>query len=270
MCRQSYCSTCAPRDRESNQVHRICVICQAISNGSMNHEQLSGLKVKHLRNYLTAKRIDHQTCTEKKELVDLVLSHRNVPFSIGSLSNPTASNASSSQHSSSTSGLSNFQHTISSFADQVNNLASNLSTTVSGVINQALGDDLPTRTSSSAVPSPPPPPPTNPTFQPRSTSQPPRPPPPTATTTSTSSHPRPRRKSLSEVTSEENIEDLNIRELKEILAANFVDYKGCVEKNELLERVRRLYRDRQNEKQRGRHHFLSQRCPFLHCVTASL
>ena len=59
------------------------------------------------------------------------------------------------------------------------------------------------------------------------------------------------RKSLSELNTEEKIEDLNIRELKEILAGNFVDYKGCVEKNELIERVRRLYRDREIEKQRG-------------------
>ena len=51
---------------------------------------------------------------------------------------------------------------------------------------------------------------------------------------------------------EQNIEDLSVRDLKEILAANFVDYKGCVEKSELIEKVRRLYRDRQNEKIKGK------------------
>jgi len=56
---------------------------------------------------------------------------------------------------------------------------------------------------------------------------------------------------LSEIHTEEKIEDLNIRELKEILAGNFVDFKGCVEKNELMEKVRRLYRDRQNANARG-------------------
>ena len=59
-------------------------------------------------------------------------------------------------------------------------------------------------------------------------------------------------KSLSELNNEQNIEDLNVRELKEILVANFVDYKGCLEKNELIEKVRRLYRDRQNEKIKGK------------------
>lgn len=56
---------------------------------------------------------------------------------------------------------------------------------------------------------------------------------------------------MSELNNEEKIEDLNARELKEILAANFVDFKGCVEKTELIDKVRRLYRDRQNEKVRG-------------------
>lgn len=73
----------------------------------------------------------------------------------------------------------------------------------------------------------------------------------TTTTTTTSCSQRPRRKSLSELNNEHNIEDLSVRELKEILLANFVDYKGCVEKSELIDKVRRLYRDRQNEKIKG-------------------
>lgn len=68
-----------------------------------------------------------------------------------------------------------------------------------------------------------------------------------------------RRKSLSELNNEQNIEDLTVRELKEILVANFVDYKGCVEKPELIEKVRRLYRDRQNEKIKGNFFFISSR-----------
>ena len=63
---------------------------------------------------------------------------------------------------------------------------------------------------------------------------------------------RARRKSLSELNNEQNIEDLTVRELKEILVANFVDYKGCVEKTELIDKVRRLYHDRQNEKIKGK------------------
>jgi len=228
----------------------------------MNGEQLSALKVKHLRSYLAAKRINHQTCTEKQDLVDLIVSHRHVPFSSLSITTQSATTAPSSQNSNSTGGRSNFQNTMSSFADQVNNLATNLSNTVSGVINQALGDDvLQANTSETATGPPPSQSSQSASSQPRATAQPPPPPPvrppPTTTTTTTTNtnttnHARPRRKSLSELNTEEKIEDLNIRELKEILAANFVDYKGCVEKNELIERVRRLYRDREMEKQRAK------------------
>ncbi|CAB1347484.1 unnamed protein product, partial [Coregonus sp. 'balchen'] len=40
-----------------------------------------------------------------------------------------------------------------------------------------------------------------------------------------------------------DIDALSVRQLKEILARNFVNYKGCCEKWELMERVTRLYHD---------------------------
>ncbi|CAO2644538.1 E3 ubiquitin-protein ligase rififylin [Lemmus lemmus] len=52
-----------------------------------------------------------------------------------------------------------------------------------------------------------------------------------------------RRASLSDLTHLEDIENLTVRQLKEILARNFVNYKGCCEKWELMERVTRLYKD---------------------------
>ncbi|XP_014666309.1 PREDICTED: E3 ubiquitin-protein ligase rififylin-like [Priapulus caudatus] len=41
----------------------------------------------------------------------------------------------------------------------------------------------------------------------------------------------------------DEIAALTIRQLKEILFTNFVDYKGCCEKQELLDKVHRLYRE---------------------------
>uniref|UniRef100_A0A3B5A9Z9 Ring finger and FYVE like domain containing E3 ubiquitin protein ligase n=1 Tax=Stegastes partitus TaxID=144197 RepID=A0A3B5A9Z9_9TELE len=55
-----------------------------------------------------------------------------------------------------------------------------------------------------------------------------------------------RRASLSDLTCVDDIELLSVRQLKEILARNFVNYKGCCEKWELMERVTRLYQDQQN------------------------
>ncbi|KAM6970385.1 E3 ubiquitin-protein ligase rififylin [Aplochiton taeniatus] len=55
-----------------------------------------------------------------------------------------------------------------------------------------------------------------------------------------------RRASLSDLSSLEDIEALSVRHLKEILARNFVNYKGCCEKWELMERVTRLYKDQKD------------------------
>ncbi|KAL2099966.1 hypothetical protein ACEWY4_004360 [Coilia grayii] len=56
------------------------------------------------------------------------------------------------------------------------------------------------------------------------------------------------RASLSDIAHEDAIENLTVRQLKEILARNFVSFSGCCEKWELVERVHRLYRD--NEQNR--------------------
>ncbi|KAJ3606021.1 hypothetical protein NHX12_028064 [Muraenolepis orangiensis] len=56
------------------------------------------------------------------------------------------------------------------------------------------------------------------------------------------------RASLSDLDDEDAIEGLTVRQLKEILARNFVNYSGCCEKWELLERVHRLYRENQHNR----------------------
>ncbi|CAF4628555.1 unnamed protein product [Rotaria socialis] len=329
VCRQYYCTNCAPRERHYNQPYRICLTCQLISSDSTTDDQLLALKVKHLRCYLQAKNISHHTCTEKQELVDLIVRNRQLPFtrlfiqqqqqqhqqqqqaSTSTNANQQQFHTTFNQFSTSTSASSssttstvmpppppppppspkngnfnNFQHTMSSFASQMNHFAANLqdyvTNTVSGVLHHTLGDHQQTTTTTTTT--------TNnangtSTFNFGSTTNGPftytftspgnfvytT----TTTTNSTSASPqthqrrtttnettantnmqqqqatttqRARRKSLSELNNEQNIEDLSVRELKEILIANFVDYKGCVEKNELIEKVRRLYRDRQNEK----------------------
>ncbi|KAG5844494.1 hypothetical protein ANANG_G00163100 [Anguilla anguilla] len=55
-----------------------------------------------------------------------------------------------------------------------------------------------------------------------------------------------RRASLSDLSGVADIEALSVRQLKEILARNFVNYKGCCEKWELMERVTRLYNDQKD------------------------
>lgn len=64
------------------------------------------------------------------------------------------------------------------------------------------------------------------------------------------------RASLSDLDNEEAIENLSVRQLKEILARNFVNYSGCCEKWELLERVHRLYRENEQNRKSSKRVFL--------------
>ncbi|KAG7275035.1 hypothetical protein CRUP_030554, partial [Coryphaenoides rupestris] len=53
--------------------------------------------------------------------------------------------------------------------------------------------------------------------------------------------------SLSDLSRVEDIQGLSVRQLKEILSRNFVNFMGCCEKWELMERVTRLYNEVRNE-----------------------
>ncbi|XP_032124880.1 E3 ubiquitin-protein ligase RNF34-like [Sapajus apella] len=60
------------------------------------------------------------------------------------------------------------------------------------------------------------------------------------------------RASLSDLSSLNDVEGLSMRQLKEILAQNFVNYSGCCEKWELVEKLNRLYKENEeNQKSYG-------------------
>lgn len=69
---------------------------------------------------------------------------------------------------------------------------------------------------------------------------------------------RPRRKhaSIEELKEEGDIDELTVRQLKEILATNYVDYKGCVEKWELVSRVKRLWEENAAKRQSSKYNKL--------------
>ncbi len=110
--------------------------------------------MKHLRCYLQAKDISHNTCTEKQELVDLIKQNRHRPFT--RLFNQQSTTIPPRSSSPKSGPFVNFQNTVSSFANQVNNFASNVqdyvANTVSDAMNTTLGDQPTTH------PNPPPPP----------------------------------------------------------------------------------------------------------------
>ena len=57
---------------------------------------------------------------------------------------------------------------------------------------------------------------------------------------------------IEDLQDESQIDLLTVRQLKRILQQNCIDYRGCVEKNELMERVHRLWLDKADQKGRER------------------
>lgn len=53
---------------------------------------------------------------------------------------------------------------------------------------------------------------------------------------------------LSDFGSAEDLTQLTSKQLKELLTLNRVDYKGCIERSELLERATRLWNDNEKKK----------------------
>ncbi|KAE8294832.1 E3 ubiquitin-protein ligase rififylin [Larimichthys crocea] len=211
-CKKNYCSRCSAQQEPRP---RLCHTCQRFYGNLLVRAELMKLKVKELRDYLHLHEVSTHLCREKEELVELVLGQQSSPSSDSAPETPVT---------------------------EPTSLTSDLTPHIS--------TSTPEPTTPSPAPSPEPP-----------AAQPEAPDPPTpAETTPTEPDVQDddqtwdpeeapvsgRRASLSDLSCLDDIELLSVRQLKEILARNFVNYKGCCEKWELMERVSRLYQDQQN------------------------
>jgi hypothetical protein len=57
-----------------------------------------------------------------------------------------------------------------------------------------------------------------------------------------------RRFTLADIVSHQDINSLTVRQMKEILVNNYVDFRGCCERQELVDRVHRLWTDNERRK----------------------
>jgi hypothetical protein len=57
---------------------------------------------------------------------------------------------------------------------------------------------------------------------------------------------------VTDINSLEEIDNLTVKEMKELLFISFVDFKGCVEKEELKQKVIRLWKEHKNEAELNR------------------
>ncbi|XP_067251279.1 E3 ubiquitin-protein ligase RNF34a isoform X3 [Chanodichthys erythropterus] len=211
-CKKSFCSLCSVLQENL----RRCSTCQLLKGTSFQRPQLMRLRVKDLRQYLVLRNINTDTCREKEDLVDLVLCHQggeseDDPDTPSLQSRPLYSPPPSIEEP--TSPLSAISPTQE---EQISRSNSSEST------NQDIEDS----TSVSLL----------------NLDQ-------AEHTPEVSPQTRRRaRASLSDLSSLDDVEQLTVRQLKEILARNFVSFSGCCEKWELVERVRRLYRENEDNR----------------------
>ncbi|KFP72756.1 E3 ubiquitin-protein ligase rififylin [Acanthisitta chloris] len=223
-CKKNFCTSC------SNQPEGgplLCHLCQRFRATAFQREELIKMKVKDLRDYLALHEISTEFCREKEDLVFLILGQHPVITQEDQLrtntlntsasgqqdfvAHPPASLASSTSRDESSVSADPISSSLAQEHQQVQSLARSILQTHSALVLdwQELFHLVP--------------------FQ---------------STDSEDTLVQGRKASLSDLTSIGDINALSVRQLKEILARNFVNYKGCCEKWELLERVTRLYKEK--------------------------
>ncbi|XP_020825873.1 E3 ubiquitin-protein ligase RNF34 [Phascolarctos cinereus] len=219
-CKKDFCSVCSVIQEN----FRRCCTCHLLQETAFQRPQLMRLKVRDLRQYLVLRNIPIDTCREKADLVDLVLCHHG----LGSEEDVDTPSLNSSR--SQTSGF--FTHPFFStypvpsptVSSSQADLTSQRGNSGPAALSQGQGETPSTNMEDDEE---------------------------NAGETPGLSRKR-MRASLSDLSSLEDVEGMSVRQLKEILARNFVNYSGCCEKWELVERVNRLYKENEeNQKSYG-------------------
>uniref|UniRef100_A0A8C3J2Q4 RING-type E3 ubiquitin transferase n=1 Tax=Calidris pygmaea TaxID=425635 RepID=A0A8C3J2Q4_9CHAR len=221
-CKKNFCTSCSSQP-EGGPL--LCHLCQRFRATAFQREELIKMKVKDLRDYLALHEISTELCREKEDLVFLILGRQPVitqedqirtnPFNTSASGQqdfvilPPTSTASTS-HDASPMSADPISSSLAQERQQANGYVPPSQVGMTGDENAA---EAPTEEE-------------------------------TQSSDSEDNLVPGRKASLSDITSIGDINALSVRQLKEILARNFVNYKGCCEKWELLERVTRLYKEK--------------------------
>lgn len=208
--RKRYCSKCNSvfcstcLPKERAFVKRICGRCKILCTDPLHRSTVNALRVADLKWFLKSRSISLLAVSEKSELVDLVMLH--APNAVPS-SNPAA------------------RHVDSSHFERFNRPDESDLLSFSNDTSQSTLQTDARRTSgvysSQSCP-------TSPKLSGNSSKE----------------SPFTGGSRLEDIKTAEEIPELSIGHLKLILVRNYVDFKGCCEKQELQERVLRLWRDR--------------------------
>ncbi|KAM9329344.1 E3 ubiquitin-protein ligase RNF34 [Gastrophryne carolinensis] len=210
-CKKDFCSVCSTLQENL----RRCSTCHLLQGTSFQRPQLMKLKVKDLRQYLTLRNIPTDSCREKEDLVELVLCHH------GSFPTQDLDVNMDNSERSTTSAFSFFSAVsgpLSSLSSSQGELSDRSGSIGSASISQGTSENISVASDTETLEN------------------------------QDNLSRKQTRASLSDLSTLEEIEGLTIRQLKEILARNFVNFSGCCEKWELVEKVSRLYKE--NEENR--------------------
>ncbi|XP_021479425.1 E3 ubiquitin-protein ligase rififylin isoform X2 [Oncorhynchus mykiss] len=209
-CKKNFCGRCSVQLEPPRP--RLCHTCQRFHGTLFDRAQLMRLKVRELRDYLHLHEVPTQTCREKEELVELVLGQQTPSTSSETVSSqPGAHNNVPSPDTPSPPQTQGPTSPDTLSPEQPEQSAPEAESEQISDEEEEEEEDEDEESSDSEE-----------TLMPG------------------------RRASLSDLSRVEDIEGLSVRQLKEILARNFVNYKGCCEKWELMERVTRLYNDQKD------------------------
>ncbi|KAK5613797.1 hypothetical protein CRENBAI_015980 [Crenichthys baileyi] len=215
-CKKSFCSLCSVVQENL----RICATCHLLKATAFHRPRLMRLRVRDLRQYLMLRNISTDTCREKEDLVDLVLCHRGMEEEDEEeddeeeVEDPNTASLLSHTHRTPTPSSADPASELSA-ASQEESHSWSESPDASQDSDDITPVSLLNLDSSEQTPQ------MSPQTQ------------------------HGARASLSDISSVRDIKGLSVRQLKEILARNFVNYSGCCEKWELVERVSRLYREKE-------------------------
>ncbi|XP_054906730.1 E3 ubiquitin-protein ligase RNF34-like isoform X3 [Poeciliopsis prolifica] len=224
-CKKSFCSLCT----EVLESLRICATCHLLKATAFHRPRLMRLRVRDLRQYLLLRNISTDTCREKEDLVDLVLCHQAFEVEDEEEEEEEEDDEDDDDdevEDPNTASL--LSHIHRALADSITPPASELS---AATLEESLSgsESLETNQDSDE---------TTPVSLLNLDSR--------EQTPQTSPQTRcGAGASVSDISSVGDIKGLSVRQLKEILARNFVNYSGCCEKWELVERVNRLYSEKE-------------------------
>ncbi|XP_029468963.1 E3 ubiquitin-protein ligase rififylin [Rhinatrema bivittatum] len=221
-CRKNFCASCFS---QSTSGPCFCHLCERFQNTAFLPEELMKMKVKDLRDYLFLHEVSTEMCREKEDLVGLVLSQQPITARDNAINGSLSdSQVFLSQTHTSTDDVTSLRtpslqrEMVFSPSEQAQDNSQNnghIPPPREGTPDMENAARAPTEDE-------------------------------TQSTDSEDILVPGRRASLSDIVNVEDIEALTVRQLKEILARNFVNYKGCCEKWELMERVTRLYHEQKN------------------------